>query len=113
VIWLAAQADGLLYRAVLDYSGDGGGTMKASLSSPRVRRGGTRGWCAGILTQTLRALCLFFGAAVLLGAQTATGRLSGSVVDPEGLPVPGAKITLTGESTGITLTAVTNPLGAF
>ncbi|HYM13600.1 MAG TPA: TonB-dependent receptor [Bryobacterales bacterium] len=65
------------------------------------------------MRKSLRILCVFLGAAALLDAQTATGRLSGSVIDPEGLPVPGARITVTGESTGVTLAGVSNPLGAF
>lgn len=46
-------------------------------------------------------------------AQTATGRLTGTVLDPSSLPIPNAAITVKGEATGITFTASTSPAGTF
>ncbi|MBI3697812.1 MAG: TonB-dependent receptor, partial [Acidobacteria bacterium] len=62
---------------------------------------------------SLYCFCLLFAVARLLDAQTATGRLTGSVSDPEGLAVVDAKIAVKGEATGVSLTGSTNALGAF
>jgi hypothetical protein len=57
------------------------------------------------------ALILVLSSAAL--SQTATGRLAGSVVDPAGLPIAGAPVTVEGEATGLTFTATTSPAGTF
>lgn len=49
----------------------------------------------------------------LLLAQTDTGRVSGTVTDPQAASVAGAKVTLTSSDTARTLTATTNPDGGF
>ncbi len=61
-------------------------------------------------TQTAVLLLVVCSAAF---AQTATGRLTGSVLDPTGLPIPNATVTVKGEATGIAFTATTSPAGAF
>jgi hypothetical protein len=57
------------------------------------------------------------GALALLGpalyAQTATARLTGSVIDPAGAAVPDAAITVRGEDTGLSFAANTNEAGGF
>jgi hypothetical protein len=56
-------------------------------------------------------LPLLLSSAAL--AQTATGRLTGTVLDPTGLPIPNAAVTVKGEETGLTVSAVTSPAGVF
>ena len=58
-------------------------------------------------------LCLLLAAFSPAGAQTATGRLSGTVVDPAGLVVAGARLLVKGEATGVSFSGVTSALGAF
>src|SRR5262245_34299126 len=48
-------------------------------------------------------LALLLGAAPVGARQTAAGRISGSVFDPEGLPVAGASVSATNEGTGLRL----------
>jgi hypothetical protein len=54
--------------------------------------------------------CLFCSAII---AQTPTGSIEGVVADPSGLRVNGATVTVTGATTGQTLTATTNSEGVF
>jgi hypothetical protein len=49
----------------------------------------------------------------LLGAQTSSGDISGTVVDPTGAVVPNAQVILTNELTAETLTTTTNASGGF
>ena len=49
--------------------------------------------------------------AVRAAAQGNTGTLSGTIVDPQRQPVPGAAVTLTNEATGTTRTAVSGERG--
>src|SRR6185437_6737321 len=42
-----------------------------------------------------------------------TGDLQGTVLDPTGAAIPGAKITIRNTATGITKTVVTGPAGEF
>ena len=56
-------------------------------------------------------LVLFSGA--LLAQMTITGNISGSVTDPSGQVVAGAKVTLMSDKTGDVRTATTNETGAF
>ncbi len=58
-------------------------------------------------------MCLLLGAATLLRAQMATGRLTGSAIDPSGLAVAGASIAVKGEHTGVSFSATTNSAGVF
>ena len=57
-------------------------------------------------------------AAVTLGvslvsAQTATGRISGTVLDPTGAAIPDALITIRGEASATTFSVVTSSAGGF
>src|SRR5262245_26870257 len=55
---------------------------------------------------------LFFFVSVLGNAQT-TGTISGTVADSSGAVLPGAKITMLNEETGITRTAETDAVGRY
>ena len=66
----------------------------------------------------MRRVCEFLFAAVLtcglLPAQmTTTGSIAGTVVDPSGNVVAGAKVTLTSQRTSESRTAASNEIGAF
>src|SRR5215469_16883116 len=50
---------------------------------------------------------------VYVAAQIETGTLSGTVTDPSGAVVPGAKITATNTGTGLTRTVNTNSGGNY
>jgi hypothetical protein len=55
-------------------------------------------------------------AAVLMGsaqAQTGTSRITGTVTDPSGAVLPGAKVTAKNEATGVTYTAQTSGAGTY
>ena len=57
---------------------------------------------------------LLFSAAwfaSLAAAQTTTGSLTGTVTDPTGAAVAGAKITATNAGTGVVNSAVSNGVG--
>ena len=70
-------------------------------------RPGNRLWLVGLLTAVLLFLQLpAFG-------QTVTSSLSGVVRDTSGAVIPGAKVSLTNEATGVTQTATSNSSGAF
>src|SRR5262245_32699631 len=56
-------------------------------------------------------LCLLFAAPS--AAQTVTGTISGTVVDPSGAVVANAQITITNEATGVPRTGSTNETGNF
>src|SRR5438445_2503140 len=58
-------------------------------------------------------LLLVLGCATPASAQVNTATLSGTVSDPQGLPVKGAKVTLTNASTGAQRTAVTDDGGRY
>jgi hypothetical protein len=51
--------------------------------------------------------------SILIWAQTATGRLTGTVLDQSGAPIPGVDVTVKNQDTGLTVTAVTGDLGNF
>src|ERR1700737_3123879 len=57
-------------------------------------------------------VCLLLGTAVF-AQMTITGTISGTVVDPSGKSVPGAKITLLSEKTKEIRDASSNESGAF
>ena len=53
------------------------------------------------------------GTATTSGAQTATGQITGSLKDPSGSVVPGVKVVVTNEQTGLTRETVSNELGDY
>ncbi len=57
--------------------------------------------------------CLFLFAAWIAAAQQNTGSIFGTVVDPSGAAVPGAKITLVSQLTGLTRVTVSAPDGLY
>jgi hypothetical protein len=69
---------------------------------------GWRSLWAGVLLAWLA-----FGCATTISAQVNTATLSGTVFDPQNLPVKGAKVTLTNAATGATRTAVTDDSGRY
>lgn len=56
-------------------------------------------------------LCVLVGSAAF--AQSPTGTIVGTVLDPQGLPVEGASITLTNSGTNYTYSATSSSNGAF
>jgi hypothetical protein len=68
-------------------------------------------------TRSLAALAVVLVAAALLAAgaaaQTVTGSISGTVVDPQKSIVPGATVTIVNEATSDSRTAVTDDQGYF
>ena len=55
-------------------------------------------------------LCLL---AAPLAAQTAQGRISGTVSDPDGAVIPGVEVTATNAETGVATKATTNEVGLY
>src|SRR5712691_7200662 len=63
---------------------------------------------------SLAMLCLLvLSCAALVSAQVNTATLSGTVVDPQGLPVKGAKVTMTHAGTGAQRTALSDDNGSY
>ncbi len=65
-----------------------------------------------------RAVCCLAGLALLtllasVAAAQSTSQLNGSVTDPSGAAVPGAKITLTAEATGLQRNTTSNGAGLY
>ncbi len=58
-------------------------------------------------------LLLVLGCATMASAQVNTATLSGTVSDPQGLPVKGAKVTMTNASTGAQRTSITDDGGRY
>jgi outer membrane receptor protein involved in Fe transport len=58
-------------------------------------------------------VCLLVALPVVASGQAETGRLAGTVRDPQGDPVPGAAVTIRSQSTGATREAVTGSDGIF
>src|SRR5258706_11754785 len=56
---------------------------------------------------------LVLGCATMASAQVNTAMLSGTVSDPQGLPVKGAKVTMTNAGTGAQRTTVTDDSGRY
>src|SRR5436190_6067307 len=56
------------------------------------------------------AICLFAATAF---AQTITGSITGTVFDPSGAAIPGAKITATNQGTNLKYSVVSNSSGAY
>src|SRR5467141_1711854 len=65
------------------------------------------------LTTVMMLCLLFLGWAAMASAQVNTATLSGTVSDPQGLPVKGAKVTMTNAGTGAQRTAVTDDGGRY
>ena len=67
--------------------------------------------------RTVHVLAVFgviFALSLMAAAQTTSGRLRGTVQDPDGVPMPGVTVTLSGESLGgAPQLAVTGESGAF
>src|SRR5437870_3890592 len=65
------------------------------------------------LTIVLMACLLLLGWAAMTSAQVNTATLSGTVSDPQDLPVKGAKVTMTNAATGALRTSVTDDSGRY
>jgi hypothetical protein len=65
------------------------------------------------MSRLLRALGLFTWIVFAAAAQTVTGTISGTVVDPSSLPVAGATVILRNENTGAQQTLDTGNTGDF
>ncbi len=65
------------------------------------------------LTTVMMLCLLFLGCASMASAQVNTATLSGTVSDPQGLPVKGAKVTMTNAGTGAQRTSVTDDAGRY
>src|SRR5215472_3926430 len=63
--------------------------------------------------QVKNGVVLLFVCATMALAQGNTGRMDGSVTDPQGGAVPGAEVVVTIASTGQTFKAVTNECGEW
>jgi outer membrane receptor protein involved in Fe transport len=67
-----------------------------------------------LLLAGMMSFLLLLGAATVTSAQGVnTSTLSGSVADPQGLPVKGATVTITNASTGAQRTSITNDGGRY
>lgn len=60
------------------------------------------------LKSTAAAVLFAIMSASLIGAQTSTGEVNGTVTDPNGAAVPGAVVKLLNQATRIESTATTN-----
>src|SRR5712672_737628 len=65
------------------------------------------------LTAAIMLSLLILGWAAMASAQVNTATLSGTVSDPQGLPVKGAKVTMTNASTGAQRTSITDDGGRY
>jgi hypothetical protein len=70
-----------------------------------------------LATQFCVAAVMVWFLSILLiivgNAQTGTSRITGSVVDPNGAVLPGAKVTAKNEATGVTYITQTSSAGAY
>jgi hypothetical protein len=66
--------------------------------------------CLAVLTV---ALCALAALSVAAFGQTATGRISGTILDPSGAAVPAARVTIRSEASGAAAAAETSAAGAF
>src|SRR6202521_860930 len=67
----------------------------------------------GSLTTVMMLCLLVLGWASMASAQVNTATLSGTVSDPQGLPVKGAKVTMTNAGTGAQRTSITDDAGRY
>src|SRR6059036_439881 len=58
-------------------------------------------------------LTLLVAGAADLGAQSNTGRISGTVTDSSGAVLPGVTVTVTQQGTGLSRSATTDASGAY
>jgi hypothetical protein len=77
----------------------------------------SQGGCVSASLKSMLAggllVLLVLGCATMATAQVNTATLSGTVSDPQGLPVKGAKVTLTNAGTGAQRTSVTDDGGRY
>ena len=59
------------------------------------------------------ALALLAATPGILNAQTATGQITGAISDASGAVVPGAKVTINSDQTGLSRTTTTNATGVY
>ena len=71
------------------------------------------GFASARVLRGLLALAVLVLSASLLRAQVDTGSITGVITDPSGAIVGGAKVTLTNEGTGTTLSTTTGSNGVF
>jgi hypothetical protein len=62
---------------------------------------------------TCALISILLSAAIRVNAQTATGQITGTIKDATGAVVPGAKVTVTSEQTGLTRDSVSNGSGDY
>src|SRR3979490_3448579 len=67
----------------------------------------------GALANVMLLCLMLWGWAAIASAQVNTATLSGTVSDPQGLPVKGAKVTMTNAGTGAQRTSVTDDAGRY
>src|SRR5437899_11309887 len=76
-----------------------------------------QGVCVIVSPRSLLVAAMLFllvqGWAAMTSAQVNTATLSGTVSDPQGLPVKGAKVTMTNAATGALRTSVTDDSGRY
>ncbi|MGA9308541.1 MAG: carboxypeptidase-like regulatory domain-containing protein, partial [Candidatus Sulfotelmatobacter sp.] len=79
----------------------------------RVQRERSRWFGIRCGQRVRRAICVFVGLAFLssLAMAQSTSQLNGSVTDPSGASVAGAKITLTNPATGFQRETTSNAAG--
>ncbi len=65
------------------------------------------------MTRTISRLALFCMAAVPAFAQTVTGTITGTLLDPRGLPVPGVTVLVHNTDTGSDRTLTSNDAGIY
>ena len=69
------------------------------------------------MTRFIHKFVLSFAIALCLGtvalAQTITGSVTGTVTDPSGAVIKGAKVTVTNVDTGISVSDITNAVGIY
>jgi hypothetical protein len=65
------------------------------------------------MTRTLILLSVLLLICTCLFGQGTTSRLAGTVTDPTGAVVPGAKVTLTSEATGVSFNTTTTETGTY
>src|SRR5437868_15449352 len=77
----------------------------------------SQGGCVSASLRSMLAgallLLLVLGCGMTTSAQVNTATLSGTVSDPQGLPVKGAKVTMTNAGTGAQRTSVTDDGGRY
>jgi hypothetical protein len=66
-----------------------------------------------LMRKLLTAVAMLLAVSSVAFGQGTTSRVTGSVTDRSGSVVPGATVTLTNESTGVTFTTVTNDAGLY